>query len=146
MRLLITDPTAIVADHADVASIRAEDESGSFGILDGHADLLTVLTASVVSWRHADGKQGYCAVRRGVLAVRDGKQVAIATREAQRSDDLDTLEASVLSRFRTEADAERTGRTAAMRLQTQAIRRIIDALRPDGGSGGGPGGGMEFGP
>ena len=53
MRLLITDPTAVVADHADVASVRAEDESGGFGILTGHADLLTVLTVSVVSWRHA---------------------------------------------------------------------------------------------
>ncbi len=52
MRLLITDPTAIIADLTGVASVRAEDESGSFGILAGHADLLTVLTVSVVSWRH----------------------------------------------------------------------------------------------
>ena len=74
MRLLITDPTAIIADHADVASVRAEDESGSFGILTGHADLLTVLTVSVVSWRHTDGKAGYCAVRRGVLSVQGGKE------------------------------------------------------------------------
>jgi F-type H+-transporting ATPase subunit epsilon len=131
MRLLITDPTAIIADHADVASVRAEDESGSFGILAGHADLLTVLTVSVVSWRHANGKAGYCAVRRGVLSVHGGKEIAIATREAQRGDDLDALEASVLSRFRAEAEAERSRRTAAMRLQTQAIRRIVEALRPD---------------
>ena len=33
MRLLITDPTQVVADHADVTSVRAEDESGSFGVL-----------------------------------------------------------------------------------------------------------------
>ncbi len=130
MRLLITDPTAIIADHADVTSVRAEDESGGFGILTGHADLLTVLTVSVVSWRHTDGKAGYCAVRRGVLSVKGGKEIAIATREAQRGDDLDTLEALVLSRFRAEAEAERSGRTAAMRLQTQAIRRIVEALRP----------------
>ena len=97
----------------------------------GHADLLTVLTVSVVSWRHTDGKAGYCAVRRGVLSVHGGKEVAIATREAQRGDDLDTLEASVLSRFRAEAEAERSGRIAAMRLQTQAIRRIVEALRPE---------------
>jgi F-type H+-transporting ATPase subunit epsilon len=131
MRLLITDPTAIVADHADVASVRAEDESGSFGILAGHADLLTVLAISVVSWRHADGKVGYCAVRHGVLRVHGGTDVAIATRDAQRGDDLEALEASVLARFRAEADAERSGRIAALRLQTQAIRRIVEALRPD---------------
>jgi F-type H+-transporting ATPase subunit epsilon len=131
MRLLITDPTAIVVDHADVTSLRAEDESGSFGILNGHADLLTALPISVVAWRYADGKLEYCAVRRGVLTVRGGDQIAIATREAQRGDDLDALEASVLTRFRSDAEAERAGRAAATRLHTEAIRRIVDALRPD---------------
>ncbi len=138
MRLLITDPTAIVVDHADVTSVRAEDESGSFGILEGHASQLTVLTVSVVSWHHSDGKSGCCAVRRGVLTVRDGKSIAIATREAQLGENLDTLESSVLARFRAEADAERSGHIAAMRLQTQTIRRIVEALRPGAGMGAAP--------
>ncbi|HEY1411503.1 MAG TPA: F0F1 ATP synthase subunit epsilon [Rhodopila sp.] len=137
MRLLITDPTQVVADHTDVTSLQAEDESGGFGILAGHADLLTVLPASVVSWRHADGKHGYCAVRRGVLTVRDGQQIAIATREARRGDDLDALEASVLVQFRADAEAERTGRVEATRLHTEAIRRIVEALRPERQAGGG---------
>ena len=62
MRLLIATPTEVIADDADVVSVRAEDESGSFGILDHHADLLTALTVSVVGWRRADGHQRYCAV------------------------------------------------------------------------------------
>jgi F-type H+-transporting ATPase subunit epsilon len=131
MRLLITAPAVLVADSADVISVRAEDESGSFGILEGHADLLTVLTISVVAWRHAIGKTGYCAVRRGVLSVKGGHEVSIATREAQIGDDLDDLEASVLGRFRAEVEAERSVRTAATRLHTQAIRRIVEALHPD---------------
>jgi F-type H+-transporting ATPase subunit epsilon len=131
MRLQITDPLTVVADHADVESIQAEDESGGFGILTGHADLLTVLTVSVVSWRHTDGRRGYCGVRRGVLSVRGGSEIAIATREAQCGDDLDTLETSVMARFRANAEAERAGRTMAMRLHTQAIRRIVQALRSD---------------
>lgn len=131
MRLLITDPTAVVADHADVTSVRAEDESGSFGILDGHADLLTVLTVSVVSWRRANGEAGYCAVRHGVLSVQQGRQVAIATRQAQLGSNLQDLERSVLARFHADADAESSGRVAAMRLHTQAIRRIVEALRPE---------------
>lgn len=131
MRLLITGPVAVVADFADVTSVRAEDESGGFGLLSGHTDMLTVLTVSVVSWRHADGRQGCCAVRRGVLSVRNGQEVAIATREAQNGTDLEALEASVLHRFRAEAEAERSGRAAAMRLHTEAIRRIVEALRPE---------------
>ena len=48
MKLLITDPVSIVADHADIVAVRAEDDSGSFGILPGHTDLLTVLVPSVL--------------------------------------------------------------------------------------------------
>jgi F-type H+-transporting ATPase subunit epsilon len=129
MRLLISDPTTVVVD-TDVASVRAEDASGSFGILPGHADLLTVLTPSVVAWRDAEGRTAWCAVRRGVLTVRGGRQVAIATRQAQLGDDLDELEHAVVARFRAEADAERVARVAATRLHMQAIRQIVRALRP----------------
>ncbi len=131
MRLLITDPTAVVADHADVVSVRAEDESGGFGILQGHADLLTVLPLSVVAWRHADGREAYCAVRRAVMTVRGGVEVAIATRQAQLGGDLAQLEHAVLGRFRSETDAERVARVADMRLHTEAVRRIVAALRPE---------------
>jgi len=132
MRLLITDPTSVVADYADIVSVRAEDTSGSFGILDRHADLLTALTVSVVQWRHADGRLGYCAVRRGVLSVRGGNEVAIATRQAQLGDDLDQLEDTVLARFRADLDTERSERVAATRLHMAAIRQIVAALRPAG--------------
>jgi F-type H+-transporting ATPase subunit epsilon len=132
MRLLITDPTSVVADHPDIVSVRAEDASGSFGILDRHADLLTALTVSVVQWCHAGGRLGYCAVRRGVLSVRGGNEVAIATRQAQLGDDLDQLEHVVLARFRTDMETERSERVAATRLHMAAIRQIIAALRPAG--------------
>ena len=100
MRLLITTPTAVVIDEPDVVAVRAEDESGSFGILNGHADFLTALTVSVVSWHRTDDRQRFCAVRRGVLSVTKGSEVAIATREALPGDDLDHLEQVVLAEFR----------------------------------------------
>lgn len=132
MNLLITEPTAVIATHDDVASLRAEDESGGFGILEGHADLLTVLPPSVVLWRHVDGREGFCAVRHGVLTVRQGREIAIATRQAQLGTDLETLETTVLERFAAETEAERRARIASARLHMQAIRRIIAALRPPG--------------
>lgn len=131
MRLVITEPTHVVVDHDDVVSVRAEDASGSFGILQGHADLITALTPSVVAWRHADGRQGWCAVRRGVFSVRAGREVAIATRQAQCGDDLATLEQAVRARFRAAQDEERRARVAATKLHVEAIREIIRALRPD---------------
>jgi F-type H+-transporting ATPase subunit epsilon len=139
MRLLITTPTAVVIDDPNVAAVRAEDETGSFGILNSHADFLTALTVSVVSWHHADDHRRFCAVRRGVLSVTKGSEVAIATREAIPGDDLDHLEQVVLAQFREALEAERTARTKSLQLQMKAIRQIVSYLRPErpGAFGGG---------
>ncbi len=137
MRLLITTPTAVVVDDLNVTAVRAEDETGSFGILDRHADFLTVLTVSVVAWHRADGRQRYCAVRRGVLRVEDGSEVAVATREAIVGDDLDHLEQVVLAQLRSAIDTERAARTESLQLQMKAIRQIIRYLRPERIVGGG---------
>lgn len=131
MRLLITTPTAVVIDDPDVVSVRAEDESGSFGTLAGHADFLTALTVSVVAWRRTDGARRFCAVRRGALSVSRGSFVAIATREAVVGDDLDHLEQVVLAEFHKAIEAERMALTASMQLQMKAIRQIVRYLRPE---------------
>ena len=91
MRLRIVTPLSVVVDEDGVLALRAEDASGSFGILPRHADFLTSLAISVVSWESGDGTRHYCAVRRGVLSVTGGREIAIATREAVRGDDLATL-------------------------------------------------------
>lgn len=131
MRLIVTTPTAVVVDERNVAAVRAEDDSGGFGILNGHTDLLTALKVSIVSWHGTDNRTRYCAVRRGVLSVTGGHEIAIATREAIVGDDLDRLEAIVLAEFHRRSEAERTSRTESLRLQMKAIRQIIRYLRPD---------------
>lgn len=129
MRLLITTPTAVIADHDDVVSLVAEDDSGSFGLLPGHADFVTVLAPTVVSWRHADGRMGHCAVRRGVLSIEKGQTLSIATREAVLSTDIERLESEVVARFQASAEQERAARVEATALRMKAIRRIIHYLR-----------------
>jgi F-type H+-transporting ATPase subunit epsilon len=131
MRLLIVTPTLVIVDQRDVVAIRAEDESGSFGILQGHADFLTALTVSVVSWHGGERTQQFCAVRRGVFSVTAGNEVAIATRAAIVSDDLAQLESVVLAQFRENLEAERTTRTENLQLQMRAIRQIVRYLRPE---------------
>ncbi|MDD2875936.1 MAG: F0F1 ATP synthase subunit epsilon [Acidiphilium sp.] len=133
MRLRVITPLAIVVDQTNVLALRAEDASGSFGILPRHTDFITSLAISVVSWNSADATRHYCAVRRGVLSVTAGTDIVIATREAVTGDDLATLDATVLARFRTEIEAERTERVESTRLQLNAIRQIMRHLRPDGG-------------
>ena len=137
MRLRIVTPLAVVIDEDGVVALRAEDASGSFGILPGHADFLTSLAISVVGWKAADGVRRFCAVRRGVLTVTAGRAIDIATREAVPGDDLATLDATVLASFRADLEAERTERVESTRLQLNAIRQIVSRLRPAGH--GGPG-------
>jgi F-type H+-transporting ATPase subunit epsilon len=131
MRLRIITPLAVVIDEDDVLAMRAEDASGGFGILPGHADFLTSLAISVVRWKRSDGTRRYCAVRRGVLTVTAGRDIAIATREAIAGDDLATLDDIVLDRFRADLETERTERVESTRLQLNAIRQIMRHLRPD---------------
>lgn len=141
MRLTVATPLAIVLDADDVMHVRAEDTTGAFGILPHHADFLTALPASVVTWRNGAGVEHHVAVRGGMLEVRNGDMVSVATREAVQGDDLHRLEAEVLAVFRRELEAERSARTDAERLYLAAIRRISRLLQPDRITGlpGGPG-------
>ena len=88
MKLVVVTPLAIVTSGDQVTYLRAEDASGSFGIMPRHASLVTALSISVVSWRDAQGEELHCAVRGGMLSV-EGDTVSIATREAVIDRDLD---------------------------------------------------------
>ncbi len=129
MKLRITTPLAVVVDETDVQAVRAEDASGSFGILPGHADFLTALGISVVSWHGRDGARRFCAVRKGVLSVTGGQDVSVATREAIRGDDIETLDKVVLEKFRRDLEAERVDSVETTRLHLNAIRQIMAHLR-----------------
>ncbi len=134
MKLRITTPLTVLVDDAPISSLRAEDASGSFGILPGHADFLTSLVVSVVRWTEPAGTTRFCAVRRGVLTVTDGI-VAIATREAVLGNDLATLDQEVLRRFRDNLETQRVEHVASARLQLNAVRQIMRHLRPQAPGG-----------
>lgn len=135
MRLRIVTPLAIIVDREDVVSIRAEDASGSFGILTGHADFLTALTISVLSYKAADDAWHYCAVRGGVMAVNSGRDVLVTSRDVVEGDDLDTLDETVLARFRADIETERSEHAESTRLHLAAIRQIMQHLRTHGTTG-----------
>lgn len=131
MRLSVTTPLAVITDVDDVVHLRAEDETGAFGILAGHADFVTALSLSVVSWHDTGGAEHHLAVRGGMLQVRGGKAISIATREAVAGDDLPRLVAEVLASFQRRSEEERAARIDAQRLYLAAIRQICRFLRPE---------------
>ncbi len=130
MKLVVTTPTEIAVDEGPVRYVRAEDFSGAFGIEPRHADLLTTLAICVVRWRDQRNVEHYVAVRGGVLRVRDGKVVEIATREAVVSEDLGHLLSQVLSAMTKNVEAERSAKSGTLRLEHAAIRQLYRYLRP----------------
>jgi len=133
LRLTIATQDRLLVESSDVQSLRATDSSGSFGIMPGHADLLTVLPASVIEWRESDGAWHYCAVRAGVFSVRGGDRIAIACRKGVLGRDLAGLEGEVLRAGAAMTDADRRARVEQTRLHAQAVRQMLKFLLPSGG-------------
>ena len=134
LRLTIATPGEVLLDAEGVRAIRAEDESGGFGLLPGCADLLTVLRASVVRWRDAEGKERYCAIRGGVMTAKGGARVAIACRRGALGADLQKLEADAMAGRAAQAAAAARARVSQARLHASAVRQLVRYLRPAGSS------------
>ncbi|GGF20081.1 ATP synthase epsilon chain 2 [Youhaiella tibetensis] len=132
LQLTVSTPLQIVLVDNAVASLRAEDASGSFGILPGHADFLTVIDAGVMRWRGATEDWRYCALRGGIFAVTGGTHVRIACREAIVSDELAALESRVAAARLEAENAIRNARTSDTRLHARAIRQLMHELSAGG--------------
>ncbi len=134
LHLVLATPQQVVLDLDDVSAVRGEDASGSFGILPGHADLITVLVPTVLRWQRAGGERGYCALRGGVLRMSEGTELHVACRGAVRGDQLETLETTVRTTRADQADADRRARVEQMQLHARAVRTLLRYLRPGPGN------------
>lgn len=124
MRLRIVTPMRQMVEIEDVVSLRAEDETGSFGIRVGHTDFLTVLAVSVISWKTGSGEEGHAAVRGGVLQARGGQTIEVATRDAVFGASLSELHTDVLERFRHDAKLEELSKSASAKLNFAVIGQL----------------------
>lgn len=132
-RLQISTPKQVLLELDDVLSFRGEDVSGSFGLLAGHEDFLTVLQPTVLRWRRASGEQGFCAVQGGVLSLRH-QVLRVACRDGIVDNHLEQLEESIHQAQETQLESGRQARVEHIRLHTQAVRQLVRYLRPEQGS------------
>lgn len=143
LRLTIVTPLQVVLDVAGVWHVRAEDVTGSFGILPGHADFLTVLAVSVLIYRRGDvdgtdgsaGEERFIGLRGGVLQVTGGRHVQVFAREATLGDDLGVLSTDVKQRLLAAAAQEAEAHKSFSRLEGSLIHHMTDYLRQDQGGG-----------
>ncbi len=132
MKLTVATPTRMVVETDDARHVRAEDATGAFGIRPGHADFVTTLPVSVVTWRNGQDHEHFVVVGGGVFMVEDGRHVQIVTRRAVTDDEIDRLGDRALADFRETMEAETESRTAVNRLHAvtmRQIQRVLDASR-----------------
>ncbi len=134
LHLIIATPACVLLDDTQVTSVRAEDETGGFGILPGHAGFRTMLTPSLIRWRGLDAVEHYCAIEEGVLRVADGQRVNVVCREGVLGDAIPELEARVRASRQKQIDAARQARTEQTGVQARAVRQLLRYLRPESSS------------
>ena len=77
---------------APVRSVRAPGIEGSFGVLAGHAPLMTALTVGLIKVEHENGDLEHIATSGGFMEVNRDK-VTILADSAERAEDIDIVRA-----------------------------------------------------
>ena len=108
----------------DVISLQAGDATGRFGLRPGHEAFVTVLEPGIVTFRDADGGEGFAAVDGGVLLV-EADHVSIVAREAVVADSLQSIAAAAAARVGARRGEEESARLAA----EQIALRLLEQLR-----------------
>ena len=129
MHLKVLMPTQVLVDQP-VTVVVAESVNGAFCLLPRHIDLLTALAPGILTFRTADGEEGFLAVDGGIL-VKCGPEVLISTRNAFWGSQLEDLRQEVEQQFHAIDEQERRARTAIARMEASLARQFT-ALAVEG--------------
>lgn len=127
MRLRLLTPTAALLDLA-VAKVVAEAPNGLFCLLPRHVDFVAALVPGILYYTDASGTERLVAVDEGCL-VKCGAEVLVSTINAVPGTDLAALQVTVADTFLELDEDERRARSALARLESGAIRRLVELER-----------------
>ncbi|MBY0578224.1 MAG: hypothetical protein K2P57_04165 [Burkholderiales bacterium] len=106
-----------------VTSFVGQDDSGSFGILPGHARMLTVLAYGLARFRDASGTWTYLALPGGVLYFADNA-LTITTRRYFLDTRYGEISTTLLDQLLSEEAALRMVKENIYRLEQEMLRRL----------------------
>jgi len=113
---------------ADVTSFIGEDASGSFGILAGHARLITSLVIGLARFRVGDGAWQYLAVPGAVLYFRDNL-LTVSTRRYLLDQDYLRISQALHQQLMSEEEQLRGMRESLRRMEEQVLKRLWEMGR-----------------
>ena len=110
-----------------ISFFRAEDKSGSFGILPRHIEFLTVLEPSIAIAVIED-KEHYYAFNGGVLSFKNNA-LTITAKEFVQSDNISKLLEMIKHTFKEQEEKERLFKDSIENLQKAFIKKLIEMER-----------------
>lgn len=112
----------------DVTSFVGEDDSGSFGILAGHARLLTLLVVGLARFRIGDGRWQYLAAPGAVLYCNDNL-LELSTRHYLLDDDYLRISRDLQQYLVTEEEKLHDLKESLQRLDEAVLKHLWDLGR-----------------
>ena len=118
----------------DVVSFVGQDESGSFGILAGHARMMTLLLFGLARFRVINQDWEFLALP-GALAYFVNGQLFVSTRRFLRGKDYEGITASLQQELLAEEEALHEVKQSMRRLEEEMFKRLWRVKRGEEMSG-----------
>ncbi len=106
-----------------VISLVARDHSGSFGVLAGHARMITLAEAGLLRFRRGDNTWEYAACAGGLLYVR-GAETVVCTSRFVTGTDYHRLTETLETQLRAERESLKLQRSHVAQLEEEMVRRL----------------------
>ena len=115
-----------------VTSFVGEDASGSFGILAGHARLMTSLIIGLARFRIGDGAWQYLALPRAVLYFNDNV-LTLSTRRYLQDDQYMRISQALQQTILAEEEKLHTMKESLHRMEEEVLKRLWELSRKGAG-------------
>ena len=124
MRLKVLLPTEVLIEE-DVTKVIAEAHNGFFCLLPRHVDFVAAIVPGILSFETNRGREEFLAVDEGIL-IKCGQEVFVSTKNAVQGPDLGRLKRTVIEKFETLDEREKTARSAMAKIEASFVRRFLE--------------------
>jgi F-type H+-transporting ATPase subunit epsilon len=111
-----------------VTSFVGEDRSGSFGILPGHARMMTSLIIGLARFRIGEGSWKYLAVPGAVLYFHDN-ELTLSTRRYLLDDDYMRISQALAQQLIAEEEQLHAMKESLHRMEEEVLKRLWEMSR-----------------
>jgi F-type H+-transporting ATPase subunit epsilon len=129
-KLEVITPDRVVLSDSEIVSVVAPSSHGYFGVLAGHAPMMTELKIGKLDFRRDDGTSGAMAISGGFLEVFEDK-VSVLAESAELVGEID-VERAEQAKKRAEERLAAAGPNVDAARAEAALERALNRLRVAG--------------